>query len=178
MMPKRKCTRLKEYDYSSGEVYFLTLCAENGKKIFGEIVGYAVPYGENKTQSPANQAIPALMSTLKRMTNKAAKTNLWQRAYHDHIIRDEHDYQRIWHYQTPPNGRSTAISKANQSLALLLISFLLSGKRRRCAYAAFVPVATAAPLSLFSNHPAISLPAASLKAAITSLPCMRPPEKE
>ena len=30
-------------------------------------------------------------------THKNGKT-LWQRSFHDHIIRDERDYQKIWNY--------------------------------------------------------------------------------
>ena len=35
----RKSIRLKEYDYSSEGLYFITLCTKNTEKIFGEIVG-------------------------------------------------------------------------------------------------------------------------------------------
>lgn len=24
--------------------------------------------------------------------------NIWQKSYHDHVIRDEADYQKIWNY--------------------------------------------------------------------------------
>ena len=46
----------------------------------------------------ANQTIPAFVSTLKRMTNKRYGRNLWQRGYHDHIVRNDADYLRIWQY--------------------------------------------------------------------------------
>ena len=46
----------------------------------------------------ANDAIPAFVSTLKRMTNKTCGQNLWQRGYHDHIVRNDADYLRIWQY--------------------------------------------------------------------------------
>ena len=32
------------------------------------------------------------------MTNRAADTQLWQRGYYDHIIRDQLDYDTIWRY--------------------------------------------------------------------------------
>ena len=60
------------------------------------------PTGASRTPPPttvrANQSIPAFVSTLKRMTNRAADTQLWQRGYYDHIIRDQLDYDTIWRY--------------------------------------------------------------------------------
>lgn len=38
-LPKRKPTRLKNYDYSSEGAYFFTICAHNRKEIFSSIVG-------------------------------------------------------------------------------------------------------------------------------------------
>ena len=35
----RKSIRLKEYDYSSEGLYFITICTHNGERMFGEIVG-------------------------------------------------------------------------------------------------------------------------------------------
>ena len=32
------------------------------------------------------------------MTNRTAGTQLWQRGYYDHIIRDQLDYDTIWRY--------------------------------------------------------------------------------
>ena len=50
------------------------------------------------TEVRANQTIPAFVSTLKRMTNRTAGVQLWQRGYYDHIIRDQLDYDTIWQY--------------------------------------------------------------------------------
>lgn len=50
------------------------------------------------SSSPANSVIPSFVSTFKRFTNKKADTNLWQRSYHDHIIRNDVDYSLIWKY--------------------------------------------------------------------------------
>ncbi len=54
--------------------------------------------GTSRTPSPTNVAIPSFVSTLKRLTNKQIGENIWQRSYHDHIIRNEHDYLEIWQY--------------------------------------------------------------------------------
>ena len=37
--PKRKSTRLKDYDYSSEGAYFITICTHNKQKILCDIVG-------------------------------------------------------------------------------------------------------------------------------------------
>ena len=57
-----------------------------------------VEEGSSRTPTPTNQTIPALVSTIKRMTNRDAGVVLWQRGYHDHIIRDENDFLRHWNY--------------------------------------------------------------------------------
>ena len=45
-LPKRKPTRLKNYNYSSAGAYFITICTEGRKKILSEIcVGTDVPDG-------------------------------------------------------------------------------------------------------------------------------------
>ena len=32
------------------------------------------------------------------MTNRTCGVSLWQRGYHDHVVRNEADYLRIWNY--------------------------------------------------------------------------------
>ncbi len=39
ILPKRKPTRLKDFDYSSPGAYFITICTENRRKILSRIVG-------------------------------------------------------------------------------------------------------------------------------------------
>ncbi len=48
--------------------------------------------GTSRTPSPTNSEIPRLISTFKRFCNKKYNSNIWQRAYYDHIIRDREDY--------------------------------------------------------------------------------------
>ena len=38
-LPKRKRTRLKEYDYSATGMYFITVCVKNKNHLLGKIVG-------------------------------------------------------------------------------------------------------------------------------------------
>ena len=54
--------------------------------------------GSSRTPTPTNTKIPRFVSTLKRYTNKDNGFSIWQRSYHDRIIRDEHEYQMIWKY--------------------------------------------------------------------------------
>ena len=53
---------------------------------------------DNSASNPSNNTIPFFVSTLKRFTNKGAGIDLWNRSYHDHIIRNDADYQKIWKY--------------------------------------------------------------------------------
>lgn len=149
-LPKRKPTRLKNYDYSTNGAYFVTICTHNRKCILSDIVGdgvYDIPqinlteYGnilekyiafmnskyENvliekyvimpnhihmiiqineSTQSGMSQApyptanaiIPKFVSLFKRYCNREIGNNIFQRSFHDHIIRNENDYLKIWNY--------------------------------------------------------------------------------
>ena len=53
---------------------------------------------EARSQTPANSKIPTLISSFKRFTNKDSGTDLWQRSYYDHVIRNQTDYDAIWKY--------------------------------------------------------------------------------
>lgn len=144
--PKRKSTRLKDYDYSSEGAYFITICTHNKQKILCDIVGggaldapkiklstiggivekyilssnnipeisvekYVIMpnhihlillvknnIGTSKAPSPTNNIISHSISTLKRFVNRDVGENIFQRSFHDHIIRGENDYLKIWNY--------------------------------------------------------------------------------
>ena len=169
-LPKRKPTRLKNFDYSTPGAYFITMCTKNRKCILSrvgdpvrddvkgvpqnaQIVGddvHDVPYnvqnnvhlshygkiadeyiqrlngfygninvdsyvimpnhihmilrvfdsGTPRTSSPTVQhsSVAQFVSTFKRFCNGKYGMNIWQRSYHDHIIRDIKDYERIYKY--------------------------------------------------------------------------------
>ena len=44
------------------------------------------------------EAVPNAVSALKRLVNRALGRNIWQRSYHDHVIRGEADDREIWQY--------------------------------------------------------------------------------
>ena len=62
------------------------------------LVVHAHPGGSSQAPNPTNAAIPQFVSLFKRRCNRLCGENIWQRSYHDHIIRDEADFQRIWEY--------------------------------------------------------------------------------
>ncbi|MBQ7940179.1 MAG: transposase [Clostridia bacterium] len=49
-LPKRKPTRLKNFDYNSSGAYFLTICTENRRRILSRIVGGDVPDAPKDTE--------------------------------------------------------------------------------------------------------------------------------
>ena len=48
--------------------------------------------------SRPTQQVSRIIAALKRFTNQKAGTNLWQSTFHDHVVRNEADYLRIWAY--------------------------------------------------------------------------------
>ena len=54
--------------------------------------------GPSRTPAPTNPRLAALISTMKRFTNKRCGAALWQRSYHEHVVRGEEDYRQIWEY--------------------------------------------------------------------------------
>ena len=53
---------------------------------------------EGYYENPDGPSISTIVGQTKRVASKAAKRELWQRSFHDHIIRGENDYQKIWQY--------------------------------------------------------------------------------
>ena len=51
-----------------------------------------------KLSSPTNAVIPHFVSTFKRFCHKEIGRTIFQRSYHDHVIRGEADYKKIWEY--------------------------------------------------------------------------------
>ena len=48
--------------------------------------------GTSGAPSPTNEIVPRFVAVLKRLCNKEIGENVFQRSYHDHIIRDRKDY--------------------------------------------------------------------------------------
>jgi len=62
------------------------------------VVIHGLNSGASGMPRPTSAMIPKLISSVKRFVNKQAGLDIWQRSYHDHIIRDHAEYQRIWQY--------------------------------------------------------------------------------
>ena len=54
--------------------------------------------GTSRAPSPTNAVVPHFVSTLKRFCHRDIGREIFQRSYHDHVIRDEEDYLMIWQY--------------------------------------------------------------------------------
>ena len=54
--------------------------------------------GSSQAPNPTNAAVPKFVSLLKRRCHRLCGENFWQRSYHDHVIRNVADYERIWAY--------------------------------------------------------------------------------
>ena len=52
----------------------------------------------NNSGGHGNPPLQNIIGQLKSYTTKKFGDTLWQRSYHDHIIRGEKDYQKIWEY--------------------------------------------------------------------------------
>ena len=90
-LPKRKQNRLTGYDYSQPGCYFVTICSRDREHLFGCVVGADVLIGPY-TIGPLD------CSLFKTDRYNSLWKTVWQRGYHDHIIRSEADYLRIWDY--------------------------------------------------------------------------------
>ena len=107
VLPKRKSPRLKGYDYSQNGAYFVTICTHERKCLLSRIT----TVGEGLCALPrnlivvlddsggrGNPPLQKVIGQLKSYTTDSFGNVLWQRSYHDHIIRDEEDYKKIWDY--------------------------------------------------------------------------------
>ena len=152
-LPKRKRNRLCYYDYSSGGIYFITICTQNRKNIFWttkqpnvvgediilppdniilsaygkivdnvindipnhysniEILQYVImpnhvhillylPYYNGRIiSSPTiNKSISTIIGQMKREISKRIGVPIWQKSFHDHIVRNKKDYEEISKY--------------------------------------------------------------------------------
>ena len=90
-LPERFGVRIDKYVIMPNHIHMIiTISAEtrairesplrNKRSIVDQIVGYLK------------------MNASKRMNKIRDNHNIWQRSYHDHIIRDEKDYLKIWGY--------------------------------------------------------------------------------
>ena len=58
----------------------------------------SVDSNEEKTTSPQSAMIPQTVGGFKRLCSKVIGMDVFQRSYHDHIIRDQKHFETIWNY--------------------------------------------------------------------------------
>lgn len=133
---QRKTTRLKNFDYSSNQYYFVTICCAKKKCIFGlpnqlnrlgmiarsEMEKLESHYSGVKVDNfvimpnhihaiiciadvSSADTLSSIVSSYKAGVSRKIRherpcLDVWQRSFHDHIIRGQKDYEKIWHYIT------------------------------------------------------------------------------
>ena len=134
--PSRKSTRLPCYDYSQNNYYFITICTQDKRCLFGTVKEHGI-YGKIAAESlneieqhysyvridkyvvmpnhvhlilviendisgrntDMNMIIGQYKSGVSRKIHCIEPgIQVWQRSFHDHVIRGEMDYQKIWQY--------------------------------------------------------------------------------
>ena len=58
----------------------------------------SVENNEEKTTSPQSAMIPQTVGGFKRLCSKVIGRDIFQRSYHEHIIRDQRHFDTIWKY--------------------------------------------------------------------------------
>lgn len=133
----RKPTRISDFDYTSDNYYFVTICTHEKKCIFGQpdqlnqfgqickddlnalsshfenvkidhsvvmpnhihaivVIGCEDAHGKRPN---LNTVIGQFKSGVSRKIRKTEPDlQVWQRSYHDHIIRNRASYDKIWTY--------------------------------------------------------------------------------
>ena len=128
----RKSARIPNYDYSSRNYYFVTICSNKRRCIFGDpdhlnflgktveenIVRLSSHYEAvridkyvvmpnhvhmivvlESQRDNLNQIIAQYKSGVTRVLRKSGyEMDVWQRSYHDHVIRNQQAYEKIWLY--------------------------------------------------------------------------------
>ena len=128
----RKHPRLKNYDYSSSNYYFITICTFDKSCIFGrpdhlssfgksaeyilkEIEQHFSNVRVDKYVIMPNHVHMILVldgsdasvshiigqyksSVTRKIRETVPEQKIWQTSFHDHVIRNQKDYERIWLY--------------------------------------------------------------------------------
>ncbi len=101
-LPKRKPMRLPAYDYSGPGAYFVTICTKDRRCILSKItVGalHEAPLRVGESRSLLARSMGFLkMNSSKRAHQKYPQLELWQRSFHEHVIRNERDCREIGEY--------------------------------------------------------------------------------
>jgi len=58
----------------------------------------ALKGGTQRTASPTKAIVPRIVHGMKFVVTKQIGYAIWQRSYHEHIVRNETEYRHIWRY--------------------------------------------------------------------------------
>ena len=110
-LPKRKSTRLKNYDYSTPGAYFITICVKGRKELLGHIVGngvYDIP------QMILSEQGKILDKYIQFMSNKYSHIKIQK-----YIIMPNHFHLivMITDYNNKENGLSQAPNPTNNEMS-------------------------------------------------------------
>lgn len=95
---KRKNPRLKGYNYSLPNAYFITICTHKRENILSTIVG-AIHESPLQSRSVVSKVVGYIkMNSSKEIHKHFGDITVWQRGFHDHIIRNKNDYDKIAKY--------------------------------------------------------------------------------
>ena len=128
----RKRIRLNGYDYATPNYYFITICTNEKKCIFGKardlnalgkiaekgflMVADHFPFVEIHKFTVMPNHVHAIVILSEKDINLSTvigcykafvsreihkmqpDLTVWQRSFHDHIIRDRMEYEKIWNY--------------------------------------------------------------------------------
>ena len=111
----RRSIRLKEYDYTQTGGYFVTICTENRKSIFGEIINGSVQL--NKSGSIIAATWPWLSDQYPYV-----KLDVW-------VIMPNHFHGIVFLFNDPMGGSRTAPTKTKSLGRLIGVFKTVSTKR-------------------------------------------------
>ena len=99
--------KINQYVIMPNHIHFIIEVASDNK----------LNNGTSRSPSPTNAVIPAFISTFKRFVNKQLGFNIFQRSYHDHIIRSETEYKIISKYisENPQNWEYDCYNSVNEN---------------------------------------------------------------
>ena len=130
---KRKSPRIPNYDYSTANFYFLTVCTHEKRCIFGKpgnlnwmgkiaeenLLKIPVVFPNIRVdhyvvmpnhvhmildvQNSGETDISVVMGQYKMSVTRKIRERIpdfpvWQRSFHDHVIRNQARYEQVWRY--------------------------------------------------------------------------------
>ena len=90
--------KIEKYMIMPNHIHMIVSIAHENGSLLRKTFRSGTPDRRFREATPTNATIPSFISTLKRYTNRDCGFSFWQRSYHDHIIRNEAEYQKIWEY--------------------------------------------------------------------------------